>query len=295
LRRKARFDHELKGHPCFNPGAHRRFGRVHLPVAPRCNIKCGYCDREFRGAAGGSGSSGGSEGWSCAHENRPGTAGKVLAPETALGALHRALAAEPRIRVAAVAGPGDPLANPETFRTFELVRETFPQLILCLSTNGLVLPESVERLADLGVGALTVTVNSVDPVIGALIHEWIDHEGKRRRGEEAAALLIENQLAGIRRAVGFGLAVKVNTVLIPGVNDAHLGEVARTVGALGVRLMNTMPLYPAGAFRHLDRPTGAQVREMRRKNAGVVPQMSWCRQCRADACGLLAAGTRLYS
>ncbi len=275
--RRLGFDNELKGHPCFNPDAHRRFGRVHLPVAPRCNIKCGYCDR----------------GLDCAHENRPGTASKVLAPEAALLALHQALAAEPRIRVAAVAGPGDPLANPETFRTFELVREIFPKLILCLSTNGLVLPERIERLAGLGVGALTVTVNSVDPAIGALIYEWVDYEGRRFHGEKAAALLIENQLAGINRAVGLGLAVKVNTVLIPGVNDAHIRDVARAVGACGVRLMNTMPLYPAASFRHLNRPTGAQLLEIRRKTAGIVPQMNWCRQCRADACGLLTAATRL--
>ena len=26
-------------HPCFSKEAHGKFGRIHLPVAPRCNIQ----------------------------------------------------------------------------------------------------------------------------------------------------------------------------------------------------------------------------------------------------------------
>ena len=37
----------LDDHPCFNKKSHRRFGRVHLPVAPRCNIQCKFCNRQF--------------------------------------------------------------------------------------------------------------------------------------------------------------------------------------------------------------------------------------------------------
>lgn len=268
----------LKGHPCFNPGAHHRVGRIHLPVAPRCNLKCGYCDHRL----------------DCTNEGRPGTASRVLGPQEALFALHQALAEEPRIRVVAVAGPGDPLANPETLRTFELVHRVYPEMIKCLSTNGLLLSENVEQLVrDLGLRALTVTVNSIDPAVGSRIYEWVDWGGRRLYGEAAAARLIANQLEGIGRAVELGLAVKVNTVLIPGVNEAHIEDIAATVGEMGVRLMNVMPLYPAGSFEHLERPTGVQLQEVRRRASRILPQMSWCRQCRADAYGLLSAETCL--
>lgn len=272
-------EQDLQGHPCFNPGAHHRFGRIHLPVAPRCNIKCGYCDRRL----------------DCANETQPGTASRVIGPEEALWALQKALAAESRIRVAAVAGPGDPLVNAETFRALELVHAVFPRLIKCLSTNGLLLPETVDRLPGLGVRTLTVTVNCVDPAVGARIYEWVDWRGERLRGEAAAARLIANQLDGIGRAVALGLAVKVNTVLIPGLNQAHVEEVAGTVESLGVRLMNVMPLYPSGSFRHRARPTGAELRAVRAAAAEILPQMSWCRQCRADAYGLLGADTHLIN
>lgn len=270
-------DNGLQGHPCFNPGAHGCFGRIHLPVAPRCNIKCGYCDRQL----------------DCANETRPGTASQVLSPEQAIEAFQRALGVEPRIRVAAVAGPGDPLANEETFHTFELVNRRHPGLIKCLSTNGLLLPYRVERLAALGVRTLTVTVNAVDPAVGAQIYEWVDYEGERLTGEEGAAYLAANQLEGIRRARSLGIAVKVNTVLIPGINQKHILEIAAIVETLDVQLMNIMPLYPAASFKHLTRPTGAELNEVRRKAADILPQMSWCRQCRADAYGLLGADTCL--
>lgn len=34
----------IHGHPCFGGKRHQN-GRIHLGVAPRCNIKCGYCTR----------------------------------------------------------------------------------------------------------------------------------------------------------------------------------------------------------------------------------------------------------
>lgn len=270
-------DAGLKGHPCFHPSAHHRFGRMHLPVAPRCNIKCGYCDRKL----------------DCANESRPGASSKVISPEDALAAFRRALAEEPRIRVAAVAGPGDPLANEETFRTFELLGAEFPGVIKCLSTNGLFLPENAERLHALRVQALTVTVNAVDPEIGARVYEWVEYGGRRLYGEEAAERLISNQLDGIKKVVARGIAVKVNTVLIPGINEAHARRIALTVKQLGVRLMNIMPLYPAGSFKHLSRPTQEQLRAVRQHAGRVLQQMGWCRQCRADAYGLLSSSTHL--
>ena len=86
-----------------------------------------------------------------------------------------------------IAGPGDPLANPAaTFATLEGVRAVAPDLTLCLSTNGLALPDHVERIAALGVRHVTVTVNMVDPAVGARIYPWIIWRGRRVRG--AAAL-----------------------------------------------------------------------------------------------------------
>ena len=32
-------------HPCYSAEAHTKYARMHLPVAPACNIQCNYCNR----------------------------------------------------------------------------------------------------------------------------------------------------------------------------------------------------------------------------------------------------------
>ena len=74
----------------------------------------------------------------CVNESRPGVTSAVLTPRQAIAYLEQVLEAEPRITVAGIAGPGDPFANPkETMETIRLIRQRFPELLLCLATNGL--------------------------------------------------------------------------------------------------------------------------------------------------------------
>ncbi|WP_035172071.1 radical SAM protein [Caldanaerobius polysaccharolyticus] len=259
------------GHPCFNPGTVKTHGRVHLPVAPRCNIKCKYCDRKTH----------------CANENRPGLAAKVMSPDEALAYLSDVLKREPRISVTGIAGPGDPLYNYETFEMLRLIKKEFPDMILCLSTNGLLLYDTIYNLVDCGVSTLTVTINAVDPYIGEKIYEYVAYEGKTYRGYQAAQLLIEKQLEGIKAAVDNGLLVKINTVAIPGVNTDHVHDIAKTVKKLGVVLMNIMPLIPQGDFSNILPPDCQQLDKMRKESSSIIQQMYHCRQCRADASGLL--------
>lgn len=40
----------LERHPCFSGEAHLKFGRIHLPVSPACNIGCLFCARGIRPA-----------------------------------------------------------------------------------------------------------------------------------------------------------------------------------------------------------------------------------------------------
>ncbi|MBZ4666134.1 radical SAM protein [Mahella sp.] len=260
-----------RGHPCFNPRAVKEHGRIHLPVAPRCNIKCRYCDRRY----------------SCANENRPGIAAKVMSPAEAMGHLAKSIEIEPRISVAGIAGPGDPLYNEETFKTFQMINREFPQMILCLSTNGLLLKERLYDLICCGVKTLTVTVNAVDRFIGQEIYDYVSYHGNIYRGLDAAELLIEKQLAGIEAAVKNDFLVKVNTVMIPGINEGHIDAVAKRVKELGAFIMNIMPLIPSGDFAHIPAPDCKQIEKLRKDNSATMEQMHHCRQCRADAVGML--------
>lgn len=261
---------KLGEHPCFSADAHSRYGRMHVPVAPRCNIQCTYCVRKF----------------DCANENRPGVTTRVMTPGQAVLQIARELQREPRLRVLGVAGPGDALANEPTFQLFELARERFPQLSLCLSTNGLLLPDRLHDVVRAGVQAVTVTINAVDPAVGRQLYSRIRHRRTTYRGEEAFRILSRYQLEGVRLAARAGITVKVNSVLVPGVNDHHLVEVARLVKALGAHVHNVIPVIPMGDLAWVPEPTDDDVRRVRAACAEVIGQFEHCLRCRADAVGV---------
>lgn len=262
---------KIQEHPCFSKDACHFFGRMHLPVAPKCNIQCNYCIRKF----------------DCVHESRPGVTSKVLTPQEALERVREVLKRVHFIKVVAVAGPGEPLYNEETFETFRLVKAEFPYLLRCMSTNGLLLPDRMDDIEDIGISTLTVTVNAIDPGIGKEIYAFINYQGKKYHGGEGAAILIRNQLEGIQEAVKRKILVKVNTVLIPTVNDAHIIEITKKISELGVYIQNIIPIIPQYKFAHIIPPTPQEKKEIQDKCRAYVMQMTHCRQCRADAIGRL--------
>ena len=266
----------LHGHPCFGGNRHKN-GRIHLAVAPRCNIKCGYCDRKH----------------DCANESRPGVTSRLFSPEQALEHVRTIMSDRQLgtlIKVIGIAGPGDPLANEETFETFRLVKAEFPEMLLCLSTNGLLLPERIDELATMDLHSLTVTINAVDPVVGALIYRDVIWRGVHYRGEEGAAILIKNQFEGVRLAAELGLVVKVNSVLIPGITDDQIPLIAERVSEAGAYVMNIMPIIPQAALSHITPPTPEYLEEVRAANETIIAQFRGCQQCRADAVGLIGGG-----
>ena len=262
---------KIQEHPCFSENACHLFGRMHLAVAPKCNIQCNYCVRKF----------------DCVNESRPGVTSKVLTPQEALERVREVLEKVHYIKVVAVAGPGEPLYNEETFETFRLVKDEFPHLMRCLSTNGLLLPERIDDIEELGIGTVTVTLNAVDPEIGKEIYSFVNYHDKKYTGREAAEVLLENQLEGIREAVKRKILIKVNTVLIPTVNDTHIVEIAKTVGKMGVYLQNVIPLIPQFKFADITPPTPKEKREIQDACSEYTRQMRHCRHCRADAIGRL--------
>ncbi len=263
-------------HPCFG-GDHNKAGRIHLPVAPGCNIKCGFCERKF----------------DCVNESRPGITSKVLTPEQAVERVRlvqRHMAKQdggPQLKVVGIAGPGDPLANPKTFDTFKLVRQAFPDMTLCVSTNGLRLPENIQKLVELDVHSLTVTINALTPETGAKVYEWIRYDRMKLEGVEAAAFLLEKQLEGVRLAAKAGLMVKVNHVYIPTINDHETLDLAIKVRELGADMMNIMPIIPVGKFEGIERPTDLTMEMVRNQAELILSQARHCKQCRADAAGLI--------
>ena len=262
------FQEIQQNHPCFGQGrAHT--GRIHLPVCPGCNIACRFCERSLNTT-----------------ENRPGVTGKVLKPEEAVPLVAKALEISPDIKVAGIAGPGDTLASNNALKTFRLIKKEFPQLIKCMSTNGLLLSEKADEIVKAGVDTLTVTVNAVDPKIEAELNDYIIYHGKKIEGEEGASILIKNQLEGIKKVSSAGITVKVNTVLVPHINGSHIEEIAKAVKEAGATKYNIIPLIPTAKLKDEPAPTCAQIHAARAAAAKHITLFLHCNHCRADAVGV---------
>ncbi|RAP51255.1 MAG: nitrogenase molybdenum-iron cofactor biosynthesis protein [Methanosphaera sp. rholeuAM270] len=262
------FAHVTQAHPCFNEKIHDKVGRIHIPIAPKCNIQCGFCTRKINDT-----------------EDRPGVASCIMTIDEALEHIEETIKKMP-ISVVGVAGPGDSLENPDTLKLFEQVKEKFPDLILCMSTNGLLVPQYADQIKEAGVKTVTITINAVDPEIGAKIYDDIQYQGKTYHGIEGAKILLENQLKGIELLTERGIIVKVNSVLIPTVNDEHIVEIAKVVRSKGASIMNVLPLIPLNKFKNIEKPGCGQLSTVRQQVEEYLPVFRACTQCRADAYGI---------
>jgi nitrogen fixation protein NifB len=265
----------ISNHPCFNAEVKGKYGRIHLPVAPKCNIQCNYCNRKY----------------DCVNESRPGVTSAVVTPWQAVDYLEQVLQYEPNITTVGIAGPGDPFANPEeTLLTLELIRKKWPHLLLCIATNGLALPEYIDKLDEIGISHVTITINAIAPEIGQLFYSWIRDKKAVYRGIKAASLILERQLESVERLKEKGIIVKVNTIIVPWLNDKHAVEIAEKLCEMDVDLMNCMPMYPnkGTMFEHIPEPSPELMNLIRNEVENYLPQMRHCSRCRADAVGLLS-------
>ncbi len=265
---------DISQHPCFNEDTRHKTGRIHLPVAPKCNVRCNFCNRRF----------------DCMNESRPGVSSSILSPGQTLSYLDYALTENDNIRVVGIAGPGDPFANPdETMETLRRVRHRYPDMILCVATNGLGIGPHIVELAELQVSHITITVNAVDPKIAGSVYAWVRPDKRPLRGTEAGQLVIQRQREAIQAIKQHDIILKINTIVINDINDKHIPKIAATMAELGADVLNCMPMTPVAGtpFAPLGEPTSQAMARIRLLATQYLPQMGHCAQCRADAVGLI--------
>ena len=100
---------------------------------------------------------------------------------------------------------------------------------LTVTTNGSQLEKHAEALVEAGVRRINVSVDTLDPEKFQAITRW----GK-----------FDKVMAGIRAAKAAGLAVKINTVALRGVNEDEIDTLVEWCGREGfdLTLIETMPL-----------------------------------------------------
>ncbi|PKM94673.1 MAG: hypothetical protein CVU84_09155 [Firmicutes bacterium HGW-Firmicutes-1] len=260
-------------HPCYNPDA-IDYARMHLPVAPKCNVQCNYCNRKY----------------DCQNESRPGVTSMIMSPKQSFERYKEEKLKYDKLTVVGFAGPGDAMANFEEVKeTIELIKEYDATAIFCLSTNGLALYEHIDEVIQLGVSHITITINTIYPEVAAQIYKFIDLDGKRYTGIEAGEIIVKRQFEALEKLCQNNVMVKVNIVYIKGLNDNHIDKVVERAATLGVAMTNIMPLIPTEntAFAEFPKPSATELLLVRKKCEKYVTQMYHCKQCRADAVGTL--------
>ena len=107
---------------------------------------------------------------------------------------------------------------------------------VCLTTNGVLLPQMAEALVRAGVRRVNISLDTLD----AQKYAFITRGGK-----------LADALAGLDAALAAGFSrVKLNAVLIGGFNDDEIGKLAALTRTrdLDVRFIELMPLYDGGDF-----------------------------------------------
>lgn len=257
-------DRDVCRHPCFN-NYDFHSAVIHLPVAGEVNVcyrKNLFPDASVKNC--------------CADDSR-----LLLTPDEALERFIEVRQSLPNLSVAAIAGPGEALADFEAVKNvFLRIRSIHPGMILCLDTNGLMLPVYAAHLVSLGINSLTVNVNTMHPETGGKIYEYINYMGHRYDGIEGANILLQNQMAGISYLTSLGVAIRINIQVIKGINEHEIRDILYFAKECGCKYTNVMP-FPASENREngLEAFHSDQLYEERGKYGEIIAQSYFCKPC----------------
>lgn len=205
-------------------------GWLLLPVAPRSNARSRHGDRGVSTP--------------CACGTQP--ASPAMLPHEALEHLRTVMESGAVVDTVGIAGPGDPFAVPDrTLETLHLVRAAYPHITLCVTTNGLGVASHAAALADLGVSNVTLLMDAVDPELVDTLYAWIRPGTRTLRPGEGASLLVDEQAVALAALVKAGIEVTVCVTVYPGINDAHVGDIAAAAKVLGASGIYVVPFVPA--------------------------------------------------
>lgn len=260
-------------HPCFDDVEYGY--RFHLPIAPKCNTKCNFCKRQISG-----------------EQVRPGVTSEILNIDDVENYINKKISLFPECRIIGVAGPGDPMSNPnELFDTYKIVDEKFPEFKKCMCTNGFYLSKYKEEFINANLDYVTITLNSRNAKTLDSIYEFLEYEGVLYQGIEMGELIMRLQDEALRIIDGIpDLKLKINIVVIPGINDNELDDMIEYISQFNVYTVNLIPVLAVKgtAFenvRSLSKEELDALKDEFRKKYSSLKFKKHCSRCRADACG----------
>ncbi|MCE4611263.1 MAG: GTP 3',8-cyclase MoaA [Desulfurococcales archaeon] len=187
---------------------------LRLSVTPECNLDCFFCHMEGLTSRG---------------PLRPGTylkmGGELLTP----GDYEVIAEAGRRLGIASykITG-GEPLVRPDIVEVIEALARSRGEI--SMTTNGTLLEAYAFKLADAGLKRVNVSIH------GLQLKTYTAIMGRP---------LLERALKGVKAALEAGLGVKINFVLVRGLNEADFWRMLEMAEDMGIDLQ-VIELHPAG-------------------------------------------------
>jgi len=216
------------------------FGRVHrdlrLSLTDRCNLRCAYCmPEDFAG-------------WTpSGHLLSRAELVRAVGVAVGLGISHVRLTG------------GEPLLHPEVVDVVRDIAALAPAPRISLTTNGIRLPSLAQPLADAGLGRVNVSLDTLD-------RERFARITRRDRLDDVLSGIAAAQRAGLR-------PLKVNAVLMRGVNDDEAGSLLRHAieHSWRLRFIEQMPLDAGGVWARATMVTADEILEQLSREFHLTP------------------------
>ncbi|WP_282099581.1 GTP 3',8-cyclase MoaA [Arthrobacter sp. E3] len=213
-------------------GLRDQFGRMasdmRLSLTDKCNLRCQYCMPEA--------------GLEWLKKDKLLTAAEIV---RLVGLGVNSLG----VRELRLTG-GEPLVRADLVDIIAALRKNHPKLPISLTTNGVGLAKKAQALADAGLTRLNVSMDT--------LHHDAFLQLTRRP-------FLDQVLAGIEAAAAAGLRpVKINAVLLRGINDGHAAELLQWSLDRGyeLRFIEQMPLDADHGWTREGMITAAEIRDL---------------------------------
>jgi cyclic pyranopterin phosphate synthase len=153
---------------------------------------------------------------------------------------------------------GEPLLRKNLEALVAGIAALRPRPSIAMTTNGIGLARRAEALAAAGLDRINISLDTLDP-------DTFTRLARRRR--------LPDVLAGVRAARTAGLnPVKINTVLLRGVNEHEAPDLLHWAMAEGVQLrfIEQMPLDAQHGWRRSEMVTAAEIRDRLGQHVGLI-------------------------
>ena len=179
-------------------GHGRTVNYMRVSVTERCNFRCQYCmpDKPFS--------------W-VPQEN-------LLSFEDLFAFIKAAI--DEGITKIRLTG-GEPLLRADLDTFIRMIHDYAPDIDLALTTNGFLLPDVADKLAEAGLKRLNISLDTLKPAVAAQI---------------AQKNVLGRVLEGIDAARASGLKIKINMVPLKGINDNEIIDVLEYAKARGIEI-----------------------------------------------------------